>query len=84
MSKILDTKPSKQQTTYNERKAQLMEYLNKHQNELLKQTTGQIIMLSGSNLPRSTLYRIIKQYKNMLISESFKRLNPELASGNTQ
>ena len=81
MSKLMNVKEDPL-TNKQKQRLQLMEYLNKHQENILSMTTQQIIIESASTIPKSTIYRIIKNYKQRLIEEGFKRICPELIDEN--
>ena len=85
MSKItnIKEKPINEKKKKND-KATFMEWLNRNQNRVLSMSSQQIIIESTSSLPKSTIYRIIRKYKQQLENEGFKRLCPELIDSNNE
>ena len=79
MSKIIKDKnePKMSEKTLNRLK--LIEYLNKHKSEILSMSSKYIIYSLGiKGLSQSTIYRIIKKFKDETIKSSIMRLCPQL------
>lgn len=84
MSKITNIKEKPINEKKKNDKATFMEWLNRNQNRVLSMSSQQIIIESTSSLPKSTIYRIIRKYKQQLENEGFKRLCPELIDSNNE